>query len=924
MVKGENHSKQWIQNMEKFKNRKKIWLYLFAYSVVFCICTFLVFIYFRINGKSFIWKPDGIEQHYPFLKYLCNNAGDMIKEFFSSGQLAIKEWDFSLGYGSSVFMSLSNAGMFDPITYLALLSPEDSLVTTYALLMILRIYLAGLSFSYMCQVFNKQKAFTLIGALTYCFSGFILYAGPRHPFFINPMIMLPLIIAGFEKIRTNKRPYLFCISIAVAFSMSFYFFFMITVLLFVYALVKFFVLSKKETRWKDFFSLFLRSVGYYIVGILLSAWFLLPLIVITLTNPRTSGGYSINLMNYPPSHYLTAITSLNRVDASNTLSWTIFGFSPLVVVSIFMLFTKEGKRFKVLRILTILAVIGVMFPIVGYVLSAFTYLTNRWSFVLPLLTSFVLVEMLPILLKSKIKNYKPVIIYLVIALTISIFVPNIQNQYDIIGLLLVALGVAIMGLLGYYHNKQQYSHCVRTLSFVTILGFSVFCIAIAGNQRYALSKSGYIKEFTDKNKVALEEISNKYAIQTEENTIERNEIAGSYYPNSAMNDNYLSTNQYFSMYNSNLRQFFNNMSLQSYKHILVYSSLGGRAPLMALWNANSFVSSSSKIAVPYGYGLTDTKVDKNNGNKVVTRIYQSKYPLSFGYTYDTFVTQEDYDTLNPVEKQQLLLHAAVIPEENKDSIADYSDAKALIKDEIEQIPYKISYSDGINKKDDKLRIKRKNASIILQFDGKPGREYYAVFHGQRVSCEGNKITTLTLTSSINRKTISAVMKSENYSMFTNLKSLAINLGYQENGAKEVVISFNRPCEFSYDDLKLYAVPMDQYKELVKNLDKDSMENMKVGTDTISGTMDLQEDKMACFSIPYALGWSAKVNGQDAELIRINDAFTGLYLKQGHNEIQMSYKLPMLRVGVVVSIITILLSLVAVGIYEIRQRIKRKR
>ncbi len=951
----ESKSKGILNRISRMSSVQKFWLYLLIYSFVFIIGTFLAFIYFKLNGKSFIWaNTDGIQQHYPFLKYFCSNATDMIKEFLQTGQLSIKEWDTSLGLGSSLFMSLSNAGMFDPVTYLALLSPEDSLIVTYGLLIIIRIYLAGLSFSYMCAVFKRRKAYALIGSVTYCFSGFILYAGVRHPFFVSPMIMLPLIIAGFEKIRTYKRPYLFCISIALSLIMNFYFFFMMTIILFVYAVVKYFVNSEKETRWTEFRKLLFRSIGYYLIGIILSAWFLLPLVAIILTNSRKSGGYSANFLYYPLKHYVTLFTGLARVDASNGIAWVITGFSPLAVVSSFTLFTKHGRKHKELRILTITSIVALVLPVVGFIFSAMTYINNRWTFALPLLTSFTLVTMLPAFKEMNIKNYMGVFTYLVLGIMVTIFLPNTQNPYDIVGYLLIALAVILLIALGIYNKKHVYVNSSRIISFTAILGFSILCVAIAGNQRYEVGKFGYVKEFVSKKDVSLGTIADQYAVETGKNEISRNEIAGHHYRNAAMNTGYMATSQNFSLYNSNLYSFLSNLKLHTYNDIVTINSMDSRAPLLALWNTNTFVSTNSNVPIPYGFKLIDKKKDKTSeGKNVVTKIYNNEYPLDFGYSYNKFVSQEDYDSLNPVEKQQLLLHAAVISDENKSGIVEYADAKSLIKDEVKKIPYSFECSDGITLKDGKIVILKPNATITFKFDSIPNSEYYLAFdkystlyydmkrypeyYSDEYTSEMVKHSMtnnsfyvnpdsyiLNLKSRINKKTISTTIRSKGYSFNTGMDALSINLGYQKNGANQISISFNLRGEFSFEDLGIYAVPMDNYGQQISDLNENHMDNLKLSTDSISGTMDLQEDKMVCLSIPYTLGWNAKVNGEDAELIKINDTFTGIYLKAGHNKIDLAFKLPMLRVGILISAIASIVCLLCVAIYETLRRNKRKK
>ncbi len=44
-------------------------------------------------------------------------------------------------------------------------------------------------------------------------------------------------------------------------------------------------------------------------------------------------------------------------------------------------------------------------------------------------------------------------------------------------------------------------------------------------------------------------------------------------------------------------------------------------------------------------------------------------------------------------------------------------------------------------------------------------------------------------------------------------------------------------------------------------------------------------------IPYELGWSLRVNGEDVPLEKVNFAFLGIPLTEGMNDIEMKYRPP---------------------------------
>ena len=88
----------------------------------------------------------------------------------------------------------------------------------------------------------------------------------RHPFFLNPMIYLPLLLMGVEKIYRKEKPYLFILMVTVAAISNFYFFYMLTVAAVVYALIRF-----PEYKEAGFFRTLGRFSGWYLLGIGLSA-----------------------------------------------------------------------------------------------------------------------------------------------------------------------------------------------------------------------------------------------------------------------------------------------------------------------------------------------------------------------------------------------------------------------------------------------------------------------------------------------------------------------------------------------------------------------------------------------------------------------------------------------------------------------------
>ncbi|MCR4937683.1 MAG: YfhO family protein [Lachnospiraceae bacterium] len=98
-------------------------------------------------------------------------------------------------------------------------------------------------------------------------------------------------------------------------------------------------------------------------------------------------------------------------------------------------------------------------------------------------------------------------------------------------------------------------------------------------------------------------------------------------------------------------------------------------------------------------------------------------------------------------------------------------------------------------------------------------------------------------------------------------------------------------------------------ETIRNGDgvlKDSlkMKNGRVSVKTVS-----DKGEYLFTSIPAAEGWSAKINGEDAEILSFMDSLIMLELREGENDIELNYTLPGIREGILISMLSLMMIFV---------------
>ena len=74
---------------------------------------------------------------------------------------------------------------------------------------------------------------------------------------------------------------------------------------------------------------------------------------------------------------------------------------------------------------------------------------------------------------------------------------------------------------------------------------------------------------------------------------------------------------------------------------------------------------------------------------------------------------------------------------------------------------------------------------------------------------------------------------------------------------------------------------------------------------IAGTITLVKPRLLFFTLPFDSGWAVTVNGHPADLRKVNIGFSGVMLNAGKNEIELTYTVPYLMIGTIVSTISLL-------------------
>lgn len=585
-----------------------ILLYTALFALVSPACFFLYF----CCGRTFFTTYDGSVQHIAALTYYGQYIRSIVHTLFTAGKLSIPLWDFSIGFGADIIGTLHYYAIGDPLTLLSAFVPSEHTEILYNFLIFLRLYLAGLFFLIYCRQHKFDRHSSLCGAFVYVFCGFTFFCAARHPFFINPMIYLPVMLIGIDRILDNKGFFVFVLSVFLSCIISFYFFYMLSIIVFIYAVTRFFFLFDKASYPKIWRYAGIAAAGYAI-GICLAAFIFLPGIGGFFGSARTEEGEPLSFL-YRPTYYFKFLFSF--VAPSTFGSYSMLGYAaPSLPLTLF-LFTRKDKTARELKLYMALGILFFLFPVFGCLFNGGGYATNRWGFAFSFIIGAGTAYIMPIALKADFKEMK-LPFALCLAVSCIVFLAAFVN-HDVKEQLLLPYAVLSVCtlVLGFCHWKSA----ARKQAYLILIVLSVIFTA---NFRFSRKGLDYLNGCMTR--TDYEQIKNEMTtpFPIEDPVFFRVDTGCLESPNAPCVSGIHGTTYYWSIASKYLNEFYvaNGMDWNNGLHS---GGLGNRTDLYSLFNIK-YVLSDETESVPDT--LSDTGI-----RYLDYKIYENKAFKPFGST----------------------------------------------------------------------------------------------------------------------------------------------------------------------------------------------------------------------------------------------------------------------------------------------------
>ena len=940
------------------------------YTILFIFLALCIFGTYLVTGHTFILSKDALNQHLPLLaKYR-----EALVSFFHHPRLNF--WSWQMGLGSDTFQVYSYYTIGDIFSYLALLFPAAKITLAYQVINVIRMYCVGLAFVYFAQHFKFRNSVILMGATTYLVNSFLLYACIAQPFFTTPFIIFPLIVVQIERILQEGSPWPLAGAFTWMLVSNYYLAYVLGIGSFLYLVLR---VGTHYRRTLNYGKALLKLAFATITSVLLSAVLLVPEIIAVTNSTRTGSLFANGLKTYPLYYYLFLPKSLINGGQWYFMFWSALGIVSIGFIALVYIFSFSLK-YPLLTISLGLALIMLLIPAVGAFFNGMMSASNRWTLLiyLPLAMAVcILAENIPTLDQKTMAVLSWATgIYLIVLIATFFF----DNENDIFMPVIFLIGSLMVIWLIHLNKLAHPYRWLLAITMLNAGVNAIYAaFPYNGDFSSSMLSRGEYQAITSNRYGNLDQdLKNNSFYRV--STISQNKIIDGPNLDNDLTSGLHNIDSYYSLQNKYLGQFNTSLQNNQYQANIPIRQADDRTIMNNFFGVKYlFVQSNGDNAtkIPAGYFLdkaTDPVINYDEGQPsnpqskdefvpTQTMRYKTNYAFPLLYWQDNYISKKDYQSLSPTEKERVLATGVLVDKQEKLRGMKAAKLKThvyplkseLVSNRLNKVnPAKLTYTDSEETyqlqlpelQSKKMQQKLKGSELHIEFSKikytpfsmKEQIAYEQAHLKETVLNPGNVINQrythyrywryhilngspdisfkLNVGSKFGTATIEQARQST-LSLFKHVTNSTLNIGYYD-GKLPTSLTF-QPSKLGTYELKYRVVAEkldNNYYREVKTLQRHRLEDVKFKRNQVQGTIKTTRPGVLTSSIPYSTGWSVKVNGKKATILRTNQAFLGVYLPAGTHHVTFSYELPGIKLGALLSLIglgwTIFAGIITIG------------
>ena len=859
--------------MNKQMSKKK---YLLLYTLMFVLMFTACFgLYFYRYRKSLIWGVDGLEQQFTRFIY----TGQWIHDALDGN---IRLFDISLGYGSDT-AAVFGCTVLDPFNWFAAIFPKEVSEIVFEGVTVLRMYCAGLAFSHYCSYTKRQRGSTLFGAMIYTFSAGLFIAF-KQPDMVNVFILFPLLMTGVQRIWNRESPLRYIAVYSACMIYSYYFTYNMSIMILIYCIVRFImddtVRKDRKTFFRMFFAFLISSAAGFVIGM----GFQLPSIMNMMSQNRLHISRSVPLIY--SFRYISYILR-GLMTSYNTETDAYIGLSAMVIICVFVMILRL-KNNRIIAVLFAIETAALFIPAAGSLMNGFSYAAFRWTFVYPFTAALIAADndrrMLRMETKELLIMFMMSSVFAVIICAVS---KTIGRAMEISLILLCAAPLVLMLV------RKLHTDIARGIVFL----LTAFSLTLPPNYNFSWNGLYHIASYVDAGRAltAVEESGGKTMLDQDEDNIRYSERASRRTRNSSSLTGLSGIDFYYSYYNQNIDDFHSRLAMNTSPWNFGYSSLDNRSSLMHLLGVKYEITPADRSEYPaYGYEIKKDE-NRNGWTRKTLELYETGEDVSLVTSFTKTLSTESYLALKPYEREQALSSVIVL-----DECEDEYKAEKMLKN----VSFRQEGSELVTVEPNRITVRKKGAQIYLSFDEIKNADIMVYF--ENLQNEGNSLKSYTWVfngaydHSINPSfsgELNALTPAHH--MYGGKHDWLINTGHSASSVNEILITFNEAGEFTFDDMKIIAKPHSKTVKQNQSLVHPA-EIVDVRTNSLFISLNDEHEEYVMISIPYSEGWTAYLDGEEAEILKADEAFMAVKVPKGKHILMLYFFTPYLITGLVIS------------------------
>lgn len=854
--------------MSKIKKMK------YCEYIFFTICYILFMVYYIgmhfYEGKSVLTEgTDGVAQYYPSMCYIAKWLKSVFINFLQ-GDLQIPLIDYTLGMGDDVLVVLNYYGFGDPFYLLSVFVSEEGMPYFFTVLFFMRGYLGGITFILMAKSIISHKSISayVLGAVVYVSSGYMLIANLYYNF-IHAIVYIPLMFYGVERIiKSGRKRWTICTVFFFALSGFFYLYVGMLACL-VYMVFRYFIV---KVDLKKYCFKCMSWGASFLTGLFLAAFIFLPEVMGYLECTRERGN-KVPLL-YQLQQYRIMFFKLFFAKEANfqVLSLPIIA---IIIIGMILLLEKNYKE----KVILFLSGITFILPVFSWIMSGFGGIYDRWEIVLVLLYSGMVVKYWEDLFRltkiQKLGLLNLYIIFLIAGYYEGLLKGDRYYKDTIIVYTIVWLCVLLSSYLYQKNIKRQ-----------LVIGGMFFISIVSVFEQISFNLRMYETDFVQKRNVVDEllgdEVESFYRVDNEQVFNQKEPLL-----NLGFAQGYNGLGEYFSIISKDYVLALSDWKVLSENSYHSYG-INHRTILETLCSVKYIIlEDGHQYLKPYGF---EYKKSTEDG---IWKVYENMHSLPIGYTYTDSIGYDKYTELDAIEKQLAMLEVVALDGYTGETKINDNAAWNYEKGKIE-----IVECQGVTISESGNYIAEAGSSIKLNVELKAGCENYFVLKGEDTSI---------------------ILTHRDSSEFLEGVSVG-TLGYTSyNEEIEVNVYFTNDIVFEEEQLFIGYLPLKGYEKAVQNLKAEQLEDIKFSANKVSGNLNVNKEKILCMSIPYSKGWKAKIDGEEVPIYKANSMFMAIEIPKGKHSVEFIYCTPWLKLGAVISGITLVLCIVYLKVRKSRYK-----